>query len=432
MEKRKTSLKPLALLIAFFFCLQLGTGVFLLRGVKDEPLDMVALNELLQSVSGQWEELKEGRELQLPASVSDWEFSLTDSGGSLLASTGEAAPRSVHEATARRDLVIDVPGDGTERAGRLLLVNELPKRTAAFRNKLLGVLLAVSLLELLAAAGYLCFLEKRILRPFEKLREFAVRVAGGDLDFPLEMDRGNVFGAFSESFDLLREELKQAREQERAAQQSKKELVAKLSHDIKTPVASIQAVSELMALSAATEKERGQLETIRGKARQIDSLITDLFQASLEELQQLPVKPSWYTGAGLAQLLTRADYRGLAQIEKIPPCMVRYDELRLQQVFDNLFGNAYKYAGGPMRVSFSFGGNCLRVLIEDEGPGAPEEELPFLLHKFYRGKNAEGKNGVGLGLFISAYLLEQMGGSLSCRNTGKGFLAAVSLAMEGL
>ena len=63
------------------------------------------------------------------------------------------------------------------------------------------------------------------------------------------MDRENVFGAFTESFDLMRHELRRARERERRASQSKKELVAKLSHDIKTPIASIRAVAEVMAVT---------------------------------------------------------------------------------------------------------------------------------------------------------------------------------------
>ena len=77
--------------------------------------------------------------------------------------------------------------------------------------------------------------------PYAMLDGFARRVAGGDLSVPLDMDRGNVFGAFSESFDLMRTELAAAREREQAAQESKKDLVAQLSHDIRSPLASIAA-----------------------------------------------------------------------------------------------------------------------------------------------------------------------------------------------
>ena len=89
-----------------------------------------------------------------------------------------------------------------------------------------------------------------VFKPFKKLQSFAVNVARGNLDIPLKMDKNNPFGAFTESFDIMREELAAARQSEYAANRSKKELVASLSHDIKTPVASIKAVSELMLMRA--------------------------------------------------------------------------------------------------------------------------------------------------------------------------------------
>ena len=117
------------------------------------------------------------------------------------------------------------------------------------------------------------------------------------------MDRQNIFGAFSESFDLMREELKIARLHEQQANQSKKELVAKLSHDIKTPVASIQAVSELMSVTSTSSKEKQQLQIIHDKANQINQLISDLFHASLEELQELKVTPTLHQSQEIYQII---------------------------------------------------------------------------------------------------------------------------------
>lgn len=114
-------------------------------------------------------------------------------------------------------------------------------------------------------------------------------MAAGNLDVPLEMDKQNIFGPFTESFDLMRSELKRSKKNEYLANQSKKELVASLSHDIKTPVASIQAITELMLVQQTDEAVRKSLTTINDKAKQITALVTDLFHASLEELQKLKV-----------------------------------------------------------------------------------------------------------------------------------------------
>ena len=107
------------------------------------------------------------------------------------------------------------------------------------------VIIAALFLQCGICAGYFFYIHHVVIRPFWKLKKFAERVADGNLDIPLEMDRKNLFGAFTESFDIMRSELKKARIAEARANAGKKELVAKLSHDIKTPVASIKAASEV-------------------------------------------------------------------------------------------------------------------------------------------------------------------------------------------
>ena len=285
----------------------------------------------------------------------------------------------------------------------------------------------------IALVGTLLFVycEKSVLKPFRKLQGFARRIAAGDLDVPLEMDKSNLFGAFTESFDLMRVELKQARENERAADRSKKELVASLSHDIKTPVASIKAVTELMLVTAKHDKEIQQLETINAKAEQVNSLITNMFHATLEELQALSVTLAEAPSTAVSDLIKSADYEGRVRDFIIPNCLVNADLMRLQQVFDNIIGNSYKYADTQIEVSANFDKNSLVIEIADFGAGVPEDEIPLILNKFYRGKNTENKSGYGLGLYISKYLLEQMSGDLQCENTADGFKVKVFLQLSG-
>ena len=298
------------------------------------------------------------------------------------------------------------------------------------RDRALQVFLYLFVLAFIAlGVWFYLYCDRRILSPFRKLQGFAGRVAAGDLEASLEMDRHNLFGAFTESFDLMREELHEARENERRANQSKKELVASLSHDIKTPVASIKAVTELMLVKAEDEKEIERLRTIAAKAEQINALITNMFHATLEELQALPVSPAEVQNIQLPDLIREADYKGRIRPFSIPNCIVSADLLRLQQVFDNLISNAYKYADTEMELTAAFEGQYLVISLKDFGSGVPEEELPLLMHKFYRGKQAEQSSGYGLGLFISAYFMEQMTGNLSYENQPDGFVARISLPL---
>lgn len=120
-----------------------------------------------------------------------------------------------------------------------------------------------------------------------------------------------------------------------------------------------------------------------------------------------------------------------AEITVIPKCEIMADPLRLQQVIDNIVSNSYKYAGTSILVSFAVKDGFLEAEFRDYGPGVGEEELPLLLHKYYRAANAKGKSGGGLGLYISKYLMNRMAGDLECRNTKDGFAVTIKLKIAG-
>ena len=257
------------------------------------------------------------------------------------------------------------------------------------------------------------YLYRTILRPFKKLETFAARVASGDLDIALEMDRKNRFGAFTESFDLMREQLAAARENERLASISKKELVASLSHDVKTPISSIKVMAELFQ---AKHGETPEMAAITAKADQVDLLISNLFTATLEELQQLKVYPSEISSIELAQCIRDSDYQKKVIPFTLPECVVMADSLRFRQVIDNIIGNSYKYAGTDIEVSGGFEKERFVLILRDSGPGVSADELSLLCEKFYRAGNAEGKSGSGLGLYLSRYFIGEMGGALEVEN----------------
>ena len=270
-----------------------------------------------------------------------------------------------------------------------------------------------------------------IIRPFHKLKGFAERVASGNLDIPLEMDRRNLFGAFTESFDIMRSELKKARIAEAHANASKKELVAKLSHDIKTPVASIKAVSEVGLTVTGNERDKANYTQIIGKADQINTLVSNLFSATLEELQQLTVTPTNIESRKVKTMLENADYMHRAAIPDIPECLIFADGLRLQQVFDNIFANSYKYAKTDIIVTAQKTDKHLNISIEDFGGGVLPEELPTLKEKFKRGSNSANTEGAGLGLYISDYFMKEMQGELNIENGEHGLKVTVTLSLSG-
>lgn len=184
---------------------------------------------------------------------------------------------------------------------------------------------------------------------------------------------------------------------EAAANESKKELVAKLSHDIRTPVASIKAASEVGEALSQDEKNRRNYGQIIQKADQINTLVNNLFSAALEELQELSVIPTELKSDELRPMLENADYLHRAVIPPVPDCLLCADSLRLQQVFDNIFANSYKYADTKINVTVSLKDNYLVICIEDYGGGLDEAELPLLKEKFKRGSNVRNTEGRGWG-----------------------------------
>ncbi|MCR4558108.1 MAG: HAMP domain-containing histidine kinase [Saccharofermentans sp.] len=323
--------------------------------------------------------------------------------------------------------VFDYREDGVI-AGKIAFnarAEEYTARTRSAQIQLLWVLITVY------AAGILLMfiIWYFYIRPFNKLSAFAASVSRGNLDVPLNMDRHNYFGAFTESFDRMREELKLSNEREAAANRSKQELVAELSHDIKTPVATIKATCEVMEMKYKDPDVQDKVSVIKSKATSVEQLIDNMFRATLDDLDELKVTPREESSLIIEDMLNDLRFYGtVEQKGNVPECLIIADKLRLEQVVDNIAGNSFKYAGTALEVEYKADIDNIRVLFSDRGPGVPGEELAMLTTKFFRGADASesGKDGSGLGLYLASRFMEKMGGDLELRNReGGGFTAEI-------
>ena len=136
----------------------------------------------------------------------------------------------------------------------------------------------------------------------------------------------------------------------------------------------------------------------------------------------------------LCELLSRAvadiSPDGSVKFEKPASVTEVYaDAERVCQIAENLINNAKKYAGTDMKITAERSGDMAQIRFRDYGSGVPDEDMPFIFGKFYRGSNKGQQNGAGLGLYIVKYIAEQSGGSVSARNTERGFEVCVSLPL---
>lgn len=409
--------------LLMIFLIELAMLILLLLPETEHLQDTVAVNEAVRTVQSDWASL--GNHINRTS----LDYVVLDSDGTVLYKTRPGLSESVHTAISHKDTILDIEIEGLP-AGKLIVYNNDALIFQSEKQTVTFTVIAAMLLQCGICAGYFFYLRHTILKPFHKLEGFAERIAGGNLDIPLEMDRQNLFGSFTESFDIMRSELKKAKIAEARANASKKELVAKLSHDIKTPVASIKAASEVGAALSSNEKTRENYAQIIQKADQINTLVTNLFSAALEELHELSVTPADLKSEELGTLLENADYLHRAVIPSVPDCILFADRLRLQQVFDNIFANSYKYADTQINITVSTEDHYLTVCMEDYGGGIDEAELPLLKEKFKRGSNTKDIEGAGLGLYISDYCMKKMQGQLDIENGSAGLKVTVRIALD--
>lgn len=281
----------------------------------------------------------------------------------------------------------------------------------------------LTIIFLFVVFGYTYF---QIIHPFVKLNEYAGELAKGNFDVMLKYERTNYFGAFTWAFDHMRREITKARACEKEAIDNNKTVIATLSHDIKTPIASIRAYAEGLDanLDSNVERRRRYISVIMNKCDEVTKLTNDLFLHSLADLDKLKMN---LEPTNISEVIAKTveemsiDKKDIVIKDDIIDSMVLLDRKRFVQVLENLVNNSRKYASGSkIEISTRLENKEYIISVRDFGNGIPDEDLPFIFEKFYRGKNVQNEQGSGLGLYIVKYIMEQMEGNVTLQNTEKG------------
>ncbi|GAB4553807.1 MAG: ATP-binding protein [Anaerolineae bacterium] len=220
----------------------------------------------------------------------------------------------------------------------------------------------------------------------------------------------------------------------RRAQEAKSAFVSAVSHELKTPVALIKGYASTLRREDAnwdTKTVQDALAVIEDEADRLAELIENLLSAS--KLQAEGMRLSVLADVNLHECVVRAIERFQTQtslhrlVYDLPADLplVRGDEMRLRQVFDNLISNAIKYSpnGGEIRITATYDEVGVTVSIHDQGVGIAPEDLPHIFDRFYRVDNALSRRtkGTGLGLYLAKAFIEAHGGAIRVESTlGKG------------
>lgn len=390
-------------------------------------IDPVVLNDYVQTVKTNWEhpEIIGNTEFAQNILVLDRYNKVTYSSSNQIFK----GIKSPFDALEKGMITVAVNDEGNY-LGTLVIQNASKLAYERMTSRIVLVVI-LGALELLACYGvFFWYVNRNIIKPFGRLKRFAGVIARGELDEPLIMERSNIFGVFTESFDIMREELKAAREREIALKMKEKELVASLSHDLKTPVTGIKVMCEMLEVKVEDEYVRHKIKNISNKTMEINQLLDDLLASTLDDLGEWKVQCVDTASDCLEGILEAYDPRKMVHAGEVPKCLIHVDTKRMAQVIGNIITNSYKYASTTIEVSYAYQEGFLEMTLKDYGEGVDDEELEFLTHKFFRGKkNTTNQEGSGLGLYISSELMKMMQGQLICRNDREGFVVILRIPL---
>lgn len=269
----------------------------------------------------------------------------------------------------------------------------------------------------------------------------------GALALPASPDADEVRQHAQAVADLLAGALKRAHHaaaavqarSESALQQQRNALLAAVSHDFRTPLASIiGAVSSLRSQhDKLDERDRAALlSLIDGEAQHLATMTENTLQWARLSGPQPGLRADWESveeivGSMLARVRRRdAARRVQAHVPTGLP-LVRADAVLLSQSLENLVDNALKYSDGPVELQVQADARALHVDVLDRGPGIAEADLPRVFETFYRGAQARSRRGAGLGLAVGRSIAELHGGCLTVRpRDGGGSRFRLSLPLH--
>lgn len=270
-----------------------------------------------------------------------------------------------------------------------------------------------------------------IRTPLETLVQGVQRIRDGDLDTPIGYDTPDEFRPACDAVDEMAARLKESLIQQQKEQQKKQELIAGMSHDLKSPLTTIRAYTEALLEGVAPDEAARQryLQTIYARETDLEALVNRLFELAKLGVSEYPVRlcalPLRET---LRSILEDCDHEGMIVVyDEVADCTVMADRELLGRILHNLVDNSRKYGADALSFGSEQREGMAVLWMEDNGPGVPEDQLEKLFEPFYRGDAARTKPGAGsgLGLAVVRRSAQQMGGNVRAENASGGGLRMI-------
>jgi two-component system, OmpR family, sensor histidine kinase BaeS len=281
-------------------------------------------------------------------------------------------------------------------------------------------------------------------RPLEELVDASGRLAGGDLTARVKVGGLSETAVLGSAFNEMADELQRRAGERDQLERTKDEFVLTASHELRSPLTSVQGFAELLVLEREelTPKQAETVEIILDNTRHLVRLLNDLLDLARSDTGRLAIKPVPTEVGSLVEDAVRtmraqtetAGQTLEAEVDpRMPPIVVDPD--RIRQVLVNLLTNAHEYCPSGADIQVKAAGNAaeVEIVVSDDGPGMPQDQLEHIFDRFTRGDAGltQRVGGTGLGLAISKSLVELHGGTIAVSSTpGEGATFAIRLPVS--
>lgn len=285
---------------------------------------------------------------------------------------------------------------------------------------------------LVAAALLSALVSRMIVGRLSALGQAAQAIAGGDLSRRVPGEGTDEIAELARSFNHMAERLQNLVESLRHSEKLRRDMMASISHELRTPVTSIRGFAEALRDGVVPPGQRERYyEILAAESARLGRLIQDLFDLARFEAGQLDLRVERLAaGRWLREFAERAapavEQAGCRLELDVPAgddVQVYADRQRLDQVLYNLVENATRHSppGEPIRVEMHRVDGSVRIAVVDRGPGVPPEERERIWQRFYQAPSAGGrKGGAGLGLAIVKSIVEAHGGQVGVEAAPEG------------
>ena len=288
-----------------------------------------------------------------------------------------------------------------------------------FGNALGPPLVQAGIVGIVFAVILAALISRTIAKPLQRVATAATDVANGDYGVHVPVSGPPEVRAVAESFNQMTGEV-------RLAHTSQRDFLANVSHDLKTPLTSIQGYSQAIIDGAARNPEQAA-QIIYEEAGRLNRMVVELTDLVRLEAGRLSMKSEAIDMSALIEgvvqslkvVAERQNVQLKSSIDPVPH--IAGDGDRLAQVLTNLISNAIKFTpeGGTVKVVSQFKDGGVRIAVRDSGIGIPPEDLSRVFERFYQVDKARGpQRGTGLGLAIAQEIIEAHGGTISVHSKG--------------